>query len=623
MIDLISLSGYEMPKAVEEKHKDYVSYGDDNDYYRFLINNYLQSATNNASIRSISDLIYGRGLSIKGLEADSNEVKALRDVIGHRCLKKIIQERKMLGQASMQVIYNKSGNDRKVVKIKHFPIHTIRPEKMNADGVIENYYYHPDWVNKSPKDVLKKIPSFGTSKEKIELFVLKPYVSGYSYFSPVDYSGALPYAELENEISDYLLNEAKNSFSGTKVINFNNGVPDANQRQEITRDVKGKLTGSRGQKVIVAFNDSADNKATVEDISLNDAPSHYEYLANEAMHKILVGHRVTSPMLLGIKDASGFSSNADEILVASQMFNATVISTYQDEIIEGLEEILETNGEVLEMFFITSQPIEVTTEDQDVEDAEVVEDNEAVNKTKDVSKEDKKDNKKEQNLSANFNPEEQVEWLTYLSKKGETINEDEWDLVDARVDDNEEESEDWEKILNSHEVNLSSQAPADNRAKDSVQDNDFVKVRYAYVQGSHKHGKSSGGKQRGFCRAMESASRLYRKEDIIKMQSDGVNSALGHNKQPYSIWKHKGGVNCYHKFERRIYVKRKKVNGEAWGGGAMNGVKKTSVAQAIKETNFDPKRGKWKNDKRVAEAQIDRGDKGHHPAYVKPTKKRK
>jgi hypothetical protein len=107
------------------------------------------------------------------------------------------------------------------------------------------------------------------------------------------------------------------------------------------------------------------------------------------------------------------------------------------------------------------------------------------------------------------------------------------------------------------------------------------------------------------------------------MQSDGVNSELGHNKQAYSIWKHKGGVNCYHKFERRIYVKRKKVNGEAWGGGAMNGVKKTSVAQAIKETNFDPKRGKWKNDKRVAEAQIDRGDKGHHPSYVKPTKKRK
>ena len=104
---------------------------------------------------------------------------------------------------------------------------------MNEDGVIENYYYHPDWVNKSPKDVLKKIPAFGTSTEKIELFVLKPYVSGYSYFSPVDYSGALPYAELENEISDYLLNEAKNSFSGTKVINFNNGVPDTNQRAEI------------------------------------------------------------------------------------------------------------------------------------------------------------------------------------------------------------------------------------------------------------------------------------------------------------------------------------------------------------------------------------------------------
>ena len=228
------------------------------------------------------------------LEKDSAQVKELRKLINHRDLKKVILERKMLGMAAMQVIYSKAGNNRKVVGIKHFPIHTLRPEKMNAEGVIENYYYyHPNWVDKRPSDTLKKIPTFGNSKEAIELFILKPYISGYSYFSPVGYSGALPYCELENEISDYLLNEAKNSFSGTKVINFNNGVPSATERSAISNDVKQKLTGSKGQKVIVAFNENSDSKATVEDISLNDAPAHYEYLANEAMHKILVGHRVT------------------------------------------------------------------------------------------------------------------------------------------------------------------------------------------------------------------------------------------------------------------------------------------------------------------------------------------
>jgi len=366
--DFLNLSGYEMPKAIEDRRKEWVAYGEDNNYYAFLIDSYLQSATNNAAIKSISDNIYGEGICIEGKEKDSKEVKELRQFIGTRCLRKIILERKMLGQAAMQVIYNKAGNDRKVIKVKHFPIHTLRPEKMDSEGTINNYYYHPRWSEKKRSDVLKKIPAFNTSKEKIEIYIVKPYLSSYEYFSPVDYSGALPYVELENEIADYLLNETKNSFSGTKVINFNNGIPDNEARDMITRDVKQKLTGSRGQKVIVAFNENAESKTTVEDISLNDAPAHYEYLANEAMHKILVGHRITSPMLLGIKDSgNGLASNADEIKNASQLFQSTVIGNYQDELIDCLSEIMELNGEVPELYFITSQPIEFTDEDQEAD----------------------------------------------------------------------------------------------------------------------------------------------------------------------------------------------------------------------------------------------------------------
>ena len=411
-LNLINLSAYDMPKAIEDKQKDYVAYGEDNDYYAFLIQQFLQSATNNAAIKSISDLIYGKGIAIEGSEINSKEVKELRSVIGHRCLKKIILERKMLGQAAMQVIYSKAGNDRKVVKIKHFPIHTLRPEKMDAEGVINCYYYHPDWLNKKNSDKLTKIPTFGNSKEAVELMIIKPYVSGYSYFSPVGYSGALPYCELENEIADYLLNEAKNSFSGTKVINFNNGVPSAEERNQITRDVKSKLTGSRGQKVIVAFNESADNQATVEDISLNDAPGHYEYLANEAMHKILIGHRVTSPMLLGIKDGgNGLASNSDEIMVASQLFNSTVIRTFQDEVLDSLEEILELNGEVPELVFVTSQPVEFTEENQEAEGGEDKESKEAV---KDAKKDEDKDNDKETNLSSQNPLKEAVKYAMEL-----------------------------------------------------------------------------------------------------------------------------------------------------------------------------------------------------------------
>lgn len=216
--------------------------------------------------------------------------------------------------------------------------------------------------------------------------------------------------------------------------------------------------------------------------------------------------------------------------------------------------------------------------------------------------------------------EKQAEILMYLNNVGELVDENEWECIDARVDDNETEEEDFEEMLNATlDISLSF-APADNRAQKSVQDNKFVKVRYTYVQGSKKNGNSNSKKKRPFCSAMESASRFYRKEDILKMKDDGINSELGHNKQPYSLWLHKGGVNCHHKWERRIYLKRVKNDGTPWGGSAMNGVTKSSVNKARKY-GFNPKSGRFKNDKRVAEAQIDRADKGHHPSYVRNKKK--
>tara|TARA_R110000772_G_scaffold49294_1_gene113454 strand:+ start:3976 stop:4641 length:666 start_codon:yes stop_codon:yes gene_type:complete len=211
--------------------------------------------------------------------------------------------------------------------------------------------------------------------------------------------------------------------------------------------------------------------------------------------------------------------------------------------------------------------------------------------------------------------------LIYLNGVGESEDLDQWDLIDASIDDNETESEDFETMLNdTMSVALAATAPGDTRNKNSVQDNKFVKVRYLYVQGSKRFGSSKGKKMRPFCRAMESARKVYRKEDILRMQTDGVNSQLGHNKQSYSLWLHKGGVNCFHKFERRIYLKRTKNDGTPYAGGALTGVKKASIKEARKK-GFNTKSNRFKNNKRVAEAQIDRADKGHHPSYVKPKKK--
>jgi hypothetical protein len=600
MLNIINLSSYETPEAIADPRKGFVAYGEDNDYYSFLIETYLHSATANAAIRSISEHIYGEGLSILEKEPDSQEVLDLLKIVKQKDLKKIILERKLLGQSAAQIIYTGSGNSRKVKEIKHFPIHTLRPEKANAMGEIEAYFYHHDWKNYNNIDTLKRIPAFGHSTESIELYILKPYLSGHTYFSPVDYSGSLGYAELECQISNYHLNDIQNGFSGTKVINFNNGTPSKEARDLITRDVKQKLTGARGEKVIVAFNESKDNKTTVEDLPLNDAPAHYEYLATEARNKILVGHRITSPMLLGIKDgASGLGNNADEIQTSSQLFNSTVIKPFQNEVIEFLEEVLDLNGGVKDMYFITIQPIEFNN-DEELEDGAEKEERTGV-KSKGSQNDSKDTSNKETKLSANSTLEDvQAVWLDSLNELGEDEDSD-FELISSEVDSEELEGDNYEKFLNKPSVQLSAM-------QHSAQDTAEFKVRYAYVHRSTTKSESSKTSSRDFCRTLVAANRVYRKEDILAMK--GMNTELGHDGQPYSIWKHAGGVNCYHGWERRIYKKKIKKNGEPYSGKGLGNTKKVNVNQAKKQGFKAPI-----NNKDVAKAEIDKANKGHHPAY--------
>jgi hypothetical protein len=355
-ISIVQLSAYTSPVIQENKKSDYIEYGVDNNYFQYLIDRYLYSATNNAIITGVTNMIYGKGLDALDSNKKPNEYAQMRSIIKGDCLKKVALERKMLGMGAMQVIKEKG----RVKKIDHFPMNTLRAEKCNDKGEIEAWYYFPDWTKKKPSEKAKRIPAFGFGNgNEVEMYVVHPYVSGFHYYTPIDYSGALPYAKLEEEISDYLINDVQNGFSGTKVINFNNGVPTEEMRDKIKRDVLGKLTGSRGEKLIVAFNVNAESKTTVEDIPLNDAPAHYEYLSTECFEKLIVGHRVTSPMLLGIRDTGGgLGNNADEIKTATLLMDNIVIKPYQLELINAIDEILAVNDISLKLYFKTIQPLE-------------------------------------------------------------------------------------------------------------------------------------------------------------------------------------------------------------------------------------------------------------------------
>ena len=544
-IHILNLSAYSSPTITESKKNDFVEYGEDNNYFQFLIDRFLYSNTNNAIITGVANMIYGKGIDATDSNRKPNEYAQMKSIIKPQCLKKVALERKLLGMAAMQVVYQNGT----VKMVEHFPMHTLRAEKCNDKGEIEAWYYHPDWAKYKKGDELKKIPAFGYGNKKdVEIYIVKPYLSGYHYYTPIDYSGALPYAKLEEEIADYLINDVMNGFSGTKVINFNNNIPPEEKRQEVASDVKRKLTGSKGDKVIVSFNASAENKTTVDDIPLNDAPAHYEYLAKECFEKLIVGHRVTSPMLLGIRDSGGgLGNNADEIETATRLFDNIVIRPYQLEIIDALDEILAINGISLNLYFKTIQPLEFI--DVNTSNAETNEEETGV--------------KMSSHVCCSVGTDLDNEVANDLIDLGEYPNP-EWVLIDESEVDYDNDDLENENLLKQPENNLLSKVwkfvstgSARPNAKSGQDENiDGIRFITRYVYAGETTEKS-----RAFCKKMTDAKKIYRKEDILRMSEAAVNKGWGpKGADTYSIWLYKGGGSCHHRWNKQVYASFEGVN---------------------------------------------------------------
>ena len=315
------------------------------------------------------------------------------------------------------------------------------------------------------------------------------------------------------------------------IVNFNNGVPPEEERDIIESQIKQKWSGSSNSgKFILAFNDSADTAASIEPVQLSEASAQYEFLSRESQQKVLVGHRITSPMLFGVKDQTGLGNNADEIKTAFQLFDNSVIRPKQEQVIAALDKILAYNGISLNLYFKTLTPIEFT-DTENVKSAEVLEEETGV----------------KMSACTHDMPEGYDSIADELVALGEEVDESIWELVDERdVDYDQEEALD--KMMGF--ASTGTARPNANSEQDgqNVEGVQFL-VRYKY--------EGSTSPQREFCRKMMAANKLYRKEDIIQMDNQVVNEGFGPNgTDTYSIWLYKGGARCKHKWIRRTYMSR-------------------------------------------------------------------
>lgn len=535
-VSFVNLSTYTSPKVIEEKNKEWVAFGSDNNYFQYLIDRYNGSATNNAVVNGISQMIYGRGLDATNSSKKPLQYAQMISLLKKDVVRRLVYDLKLAGQCAIQVVYSK--DKKSIQKVEHLPIETLRAEKCSSeDKDVKAYYYHPNWVDMKPSEKPLRIPSFGSSKtpSDIEILYVKPYKAGMYYYSTPDYQGGLQYAELEEEISNYHLNNIMNGLAPSMLINFNNGIPEDEKQYLIEKKIQNKFRGSSNAgKFILSFNDDKESQADITPVQLSDAHNQYQFLSDESQKKIMVAHRVVSPMLLGVKDSSGLGNNADELKTASTLMDNTVIRPFQELLIDAFDKVLAFNNVSLNLYFKTLQPLEFTDLDN-VKDEETREEETGVKMSKVFSE---------------------------LEDFGEDEDLENWELIDERkVEYDEEEDLDAQiKELNKKDKSLLSKiwefattgtARPNAKSGQDGENEDGVKfkVRYQYAP------LRASDDSREFCKKMVNAKKIYRKEDIQQMSSRKVNAGWGLNgADTYDIWLYKGGGDCHHFWMRKTYM---------------------------------------------------------------------
>lgn len=503
-LEVIQLGNYQRPEIKESASKEWVLNGDKNSFYQDIIDAYNGSPTNSAIIDSYSQFIYGKGLTSPQKLLRPSDFAFIQGMISKADLRKVCKDFEMFGEASVEVIYKNN----KVDKVVHVAKQRIAPAKANDEGDIDTYFYSYDF-SKESKYKPKPFPAFGfgTGSNRSEIYVFHDYQVGQFYYANPSWVSAIAWAKLEEEISNYCVNHIKKGLSFGHIINMNSGAQESEETAQLqAQRIKQKLTGSENAGAFfINFNDNKDTAITIEPLEVSNAHEQYNYLSAEAKHQLMTAHRLTSPLLVGIKEGQGFSSNADEITTAFEELMIHVIQPKQEIILDGLMEIVAVNGISIQLEFIplrakpeTAQPVQMA--------------------------------KTEIELIA-----------TPLIELGEEVDSEEWEEVDSVPLTAEME-------LNEISLSLAKTFSSFPNSG-SEQDTELFKVRYSYA--------GNPDPEREFCSKLMKAGKVYRKEDIVLAGSKVVNAGFGANgADTYDIFLYKGGVNCKHYWERKIYLRK-------------------------------------------------------------------
>jgi hypothetical protein len=360
---VVSLQSNDIPRIIEDTKTRYawVPFGvhGHDDFFNAVSVAHSTSTTNAACVEGIADLIFGKGIYSK--DVDKNDI--IQKLIPQEENKRVAFDLKLFGNGAYQVYWNDEHT--KVIKFYHVPIQYLRAEKLFDNPKIENYYYCTDWSDQRKIRDKKKIPAFGTSTEKMEILYIKNYSPNLYYYSLPDWVSALQFSFVEAELSNLHINNIENGFLPTLMLNMNNGIPAPEERETIENLLYSKFTGTNNAgRFVLTFNDDPTLKPTIDVIQIENLHEKYQYVADYAQDRILVAHRITSPLLFGIRTANnGFSSQAEEMKTAFSILQTMTIQPFQNLILNQLDYALRIGGfDNMELYFEQSTPLAILSQ---------------------------------------------------------------------------------------------------------------------------------------------------------------------------------------------------------------------------------------------------------------------
>ena len=379
---VVNLTREEVPIVTEDLRTRFswipVGIRGQDDYFDLLTEAYNTSTTNAACIEGVADLIYGKGLTTK----DKQFKEQLASLIPTEDLRRVSFDMKLYGNAAFQVIWNTEHTT--IKKMYHVPVQTLRAKKLLDITKVEGYYYCHDWNDIRKQKEKKYIPSFNTTAEEIEILYIKEYEPNRFYYSLPDWISALQYSFSEAELSNLHLNNIENGFLPVAMVNFNNGIPAPEERDTIEALIESKFTGTRNAgRFMVSFNDDAINKPTIDTIPIENLHEKYTYVAEYAQDRILVAHRIVSPLLFGIRTTNnGFSSAAEEMKTAYSIMQTMTIFPFQNLILNSITEAFKVGGiGTRDLYFEQLTPLVILTDTADDTDQTIDEAQEDVDDT--------------------------------------------------------------------------------------------------------------------------------------------------------------------------------------------------------------------------------------------------